>query len=176
MKDNKSMTKQIFVSSYFRKFFIIIIIIAALFFLFFPVKYKKVLTISHQETKEVYLKLSVNKGDIIEYAWIHSFEHIPWNEEYEIEESNNLMLTRIEVAGFGAGIPENKGTVSIENGIIIMRDINQEFEEINWINSNTALKCISLNDEEIIKGSDLPHHEPLNLKVKEELKICPRFR
>ena len=174
MKDIKNMAKQFFVSSYFRKIIFIIIIVAAIILIFFPVEYTKVLTISNQETREVYLKVAVDDGDVVEYAWIHSFEHIPWNEEYEIEESNNLMLIKIEVAGFGAGIPEDKGKVSIENGIIIMRDINEEFEEINWINSNTALKCISLNDEEIIKGSDLPHHEPLNLKVKEEFKICPR--
>jgi len=56
-----------------------------------------------------------------------------------------------------------------------MSDLKQNFKEINWINSNTALEYIGLNDAEIVKGSELPHHEPLKLVVKEMLSIWPRF-
>lgn len=136
----------------------------------------RVLTIFNQKTGEIYLQSYVSEGDIIEYSWIHSFEHIPWTEEYELQNDNELMLTSIAVAGFGAGIPENKGEVSVEDGIIIMRNINQSYEEINWINSNTALTHIGLNGSVLIKGSDLPHHEPCTLKVKERYFIWPRFR
>jgi len=37
--------------------------------------------------------------------------------------------------------------------MVIMSDLEQNFKEINWINSNTALEYIGLNDEEIIKVS-----------------------
>lgn len=165
--------KQFIVSSCFKKF---VIFAVAIFLLILVFGHKTVLTISNQEDKEVYLEIIVNEGDILEYKWIHSFEHIPWTEEYKIQKNNNLLLTSIAVAGFGAGIPENKGTVSVENGIIYMRDINQDFEEINWINSNTALLYIGLNDEVLIKGSELPHHVPCNLKVKERFFLWPRIR
>lgn len=169
---NINRMKQFIVSSLFQKF---IIFAVALFLLILGFGHKKVLTISNQETKEVYFETIVNEGDILEYSWIHSFEHIPWKEEYKIQKNNNLLLTSIAVAGFGAGIPENKGTVSVENGIIYMREINQNFEEINWINSNTALTYIGLNGEVLIKGSDLPHHVPCNLIVKERFFYGQEF-
>jgi hypothetical protein len=143
--------------------------------IFFKIGYTKVLTVSHQETKEIYVKTRVQSGDDLNYKWIHSFEHIPWIEEYKILDNNSLQLYEIKVAGFGAGIPENEGKVEIKDGMVVMSELDQNFEEINWINSNTALDYISLNDYEIIKGSELPHHEPLKLVVKEILSIWPRF-
>ena len=136
----------------------------------------KVLVISHQETNEIYLMEKVTPGDALHFKWIHSFEHIPWTEEFEVLDNNQLVLHEITVAGFGAGIPENKGVVSIVDGIIIMSDINEIFEEINWINSNTALVYIALNDRELIKGSELPHHELLKLNVEERVIIWPRLK
>lgn len=151
----------------------ILIIILVFAVLLAGTRRMKVLTISHQITGEVYVKTRVVEGDIIEYSWIHSFEHIPWNEEYTITKNNQLMLTGISVAGFGAGIPENKGDVSVENGIIYMRNINQMFNEINWINSNTALSNIGLNGSVLIEGSSMPHHEPCILQVKEKYILWP---
>lgn len=119
--------------------------------------------------------MKVQSGDSLNYKWIHSFEHIPWIEEYKILDDNSLQLYEIKVAGFGAGIPENEGKVEIRDGMVVMSDLDQNFEEINWINSNTALSYISINDDEIIKGSELPHHERLKLVVKEILSIWPRF-
>lgn len=153
------------------KILITIFVLAVL--LFAGTRRIKVLTISHQITGEVYLKTIVHDKDIIEYSWIHSFEHIPWNEEYTVTKNNQLMLNSISVAGFGAGIPENKGEVSVENGIIYMRNINQIFNEIKWINSNTALAQIGLNGSILIEGSSLPHHEPCILQVKEKNILWP---
>lgn len=175
MKDKKDMMKRANALSYLKIFLLIIFIVICILGIFFKVGYTKVLTISHQETGEVFIKTRVEEGYILNYKWIHSFEHIPWTEEFRILGNNHLQLQRITVAGFGAGIPENKGKVTIEDGIIIMSEIEEDYEEINWINSNTALAYIGLNDDEIVKGSQLPHHEPLNLVVKEMLSIWPRF-
>lgn len=155
---------------------LIIVLLTAVFLWIASAGRSRVLTIFNQKTGEVYLESYVSEGDTIEYSWVHSFEHIPWTEEYELQNDNELMLTSIAVAGFGAGIPENKGEVSVEDGIIKMRNINQSYEEINWINSNTALTHIGLNGSVLIKGSDLPHHEPCTLKVKERYFVWPRFR
>lgn len=146
-----------------------------MFAIFFQMGYKKVLTISNQETGEIYIERRVESEDTIEYKWIHSFEHIPWTEKFKIMDNNHLLLYEMTVAGFGAGIPENKGNVRIENGIIIMSDIKEEFEEIKWINSNTALTYIKINDEIIIKGSEMPHHEPIKLIIKENFSVWEKF-
>ncbi len=177
MKTNNNKMKHLRASSLFKKILIAIIIIILVYItiIYISSRESKVLVISHQETEEIYLMERVKPGDTLHFKWIHSFEHIPWTEEFEILDNNQLALHVITVAGFGAGIPENKGTVSIVDGIIIMSDINEIFEEINWINSNTALVFIGINDKELIKGSDLPHHELLKLRVEERVFIWPKL-
>ncbi|HBH12572.1 MAG: hypothetical protein XD91_1461 [Clostridiales bacterium 38_11] len=177
MKINDNKMKHIHASSLFKKIFIAIIIMILVYIttIYITSIGSRVLVISHQETDEIYLMEKIKPGDTLHFKWIHSFEHIPWTEEFEILDNNQLALHVITVAGFGAGIPENKGTVSIVDGIIIMSDINEIFEEINWINSNSALVFIGINDKELIKGSELPHHELLKLRVEERVFIWPKF-
>ena len=147
-------------------------ILLILLVLFLNPRYVKKVMITNQNTDEIYFSRIVEASDIITYGWIHSFELIPWTEDYEIEENNKLLLKRITIAGFGAGIPHDKGIVTIdENGIIIMDEINEEFPEINWIHSQTATEYISINGEVIMKGKDLPHHESLRLEIKERVNI-----
>ena len=95
------------------------------------------------------------------------FEHIPWNEYYEIEEDGSFLLHTISVAGFGAGIPaEMDCTYRYEDGLIYMDDIESEFPQFNWINSQTALKEIGLNGRILIRGSDMPHHQKIVLCIE----------
>lgn len=149
----------------------------AVFFILFKVDTVKVLRIADQNTDEEYFTIPVETSDALTYGWIHSFEHIPWMEQYLILNNNKLLLKRITIAGFGAGIPHNKGKVTkMENGLIIMDEIDEEFDEINWIHSRTATDYIKLNDKIILKGGDLPHHAALNLRIEKRLKIWPRFR
>lgn len=138
----------------------------ALFLLFFRFPSLTVLTLSHQQTGEVFLAVEAEAQDTLTFTWIHSFEHIPWIEEYTIEDDNTFVLHTIRVAGFGAGIPENKGTVSFEDGMVVYRDINERFTHFSWINSQSALVSIALNDMILIRGTDLPHHQKLELRVQ----------
>lgn len=150
-----------------------LLLLLILFGVFVLVKFsnEKVLTIADQNTSKIYFSMEVKESDILSFHWIHSFEHIPWNEEYVILDNNTLLLKNIDIAGFGAGIPHNKGTTSVlDNGTIIMEDINEEFHEINWIHSQTAIDCIKLNNKVIVKGVDLPHHETLQLTIEKRLK------
>ena len=135
----------------------------------------KVLTIVNQDTNEKYYSTVVKNFDTLAFNWIHSLEKIPWDEEYSILGNNHLMLKKIYLIAFGAGIPHNKGQVTtVKDGVIVMDEINEEFDEINWIHSQTALKSIKLNDKTIIKGSDLPHHEALKLKIEKGLVPCQK--
>ncbi|WP_273226595.1 DUF1850 domain-containing protein [Geosporobacter ferrireducens] len=133
------------------------------------------LSIINQNTNKVYLTTEVVPGDKLTYGWIHSLEHIPWTEDYYIQKNNHLLLYRITLSAFGAGIPHNKGKLTrVEDGTIVMEEINEDFEEINWIHSQTATEYIQLNDQTLIKGVDLPHHEALKLKIEKRLKLCRR--
>jgi len=129
-----------------------------------------VLIIYDQHTGENFATLPVEPGDVLEYNWIHSFELIPWNERYIIQADHGLKLVEIQVAGFGAGIPENKGITSVENGVVVMRDIEEPYDFISWIHSNTALSSIVLNGQTVASGPDLPHHQPLRLEIKRRLR------
>jgi len=78
-----------------------------------------------------------------------------------------LVLDYITFPAFGAGIPEDRGaSCRIEDGLIYMEDIDQPFEEFFWLNSKTAVQEIMVNDKIITKGSLLPHHKKLILRVE----------
>ena len=153
--------------------YIQILIIALVFGFFTIYKASNImsLNITDQDRNEKYLSIPVSNNDVLTFEWIHSFEHIPWTEEYCILNNNELLLKKITIAGFGAGIPHNKGkSITTERGLIIMDEIDETFGEINWIHSQTAVDCIKLNNNVIIAGKDLPHHRSLNLRIEKGLK------
>lgn len=168
--------KQIPASSYIQMLLFIAILIIG-FFTFFKIDTIKVLSIVEQDTNKEYFSTPVETSYTLTYGWVHSFEHIPWTEQYSILDNNKLLLKKITVAGFGAGIPNNKGKVTkTENGLIIMDEIDEEFDEINWIHSQTATDYIMLNNKVILNGEDLPQHRALNLRIEKRLKIWLRFK
>ena len=127
------------------------------------------LVIENLETGEVYADVLVEAGDEVSFGWTHSFEHIPWNEYYEVEPDGSFLLHTISVAGFGAGIPaEMDCTYRYEDGLIYMDDIESHFEQFNWINSQTALREIAVNGEHLLAGADMPHHEKMILSIKKK--------
>jgi hypothetical protein len=134
------------------------------------------LVLSDQETGQVLFSQPVQEGDELSFHWIHSFEHIPWVEEYTIEANETFLLHTISVAGFGAGIPENKGVVTVEDGMVVMRSIQQQFDTIRWIHSQTALVSITLGQTTFITGEDVEHHLPVELSIKGTRTLWPRLR
>jgi hypothetical protein len=154
------------------RFLILLLILTVGFLLLFEIGNASVLRITDQSTGEEYYSIHAGPSDILTYGWIHSFEHIPWTEQYTILGNNNLLLKEIAIAGFGAGIPHNKGgKIKSKDGMIIMSEINEEYDEINWIHSQTATDYIMLNDKVILRGTDLPQHKALNLKIEKRLKL-----
>ena len=118
-----------------------------------------VLRAENQETGEIYAEVPIKAGDTVEFDWIHSFEHIPWNEYYTVKDDGTFYLETISVAGFGAGIPaEMDVDYRYEDGLIYMDNIGSEFDRFNFFNSETALQVIRVNDIDFIRGSDMPHH------------------
>ena len=132
----------------------------------------RVLVVENRETGEIYASAPVKAGDELSFEWEHSFEHIPWNEYYEIEEDGSFLLHTISVAGFGAGIPaEMDCEYRYEDGLIYMDGIDSRFEQFNWINSQTALKEIALNGKQLLTGADMPHHEKMILSIKSKKEV-----
>ena len=135
----------------------------------------KTLRITGQVSGNEYFAAPVKDKDVLTYGWVHSLERIPWTEDYIILGGGRLLLKRITIPAFGAGIPHNKGKVTkIENGCIIMDEIYEEFERIDWIHSRSALDYIMLNGKIVLHGEDLPHHVPLTLEIEKGLKLWPK--
>ncbi len=129
-----------------------------------------------QQTGEVLASIPVEGGgEQLTYSWIHSAEFIPWIEEFTIQKDGSFRLDTIKVAGFGAGIPENKGVTSVKDGMVVMEQLDQVFREIRWIHSQTALTSITVGNTIFITGEDVPHHIPVELTIEGVGTIWPRY-
>lgn len=170
-RSNESDARKSPTTSLRRKGLILLSAMVSLLLLFgaFQFLNQTVLIIYDQQTGKNFVTIPVQANDVLEYNWIHSFELIPWKERYVIQDDRVLKLIEIQVAGFGAGIPENKGKTSVENGMVVMRDLEERYDFISWIHSNTALSSIALNGRTVVSGPDLPHHQPLKLEIKRRL-------
>lgn len=149
----------------------LLIILAAIFLLTGIIFYRPyramTLIIANQIDGERYLTVNVHSGDQLEFGWEHSFEHVTWNEFYDIREDGSLKLHTIAVGGFGAGIPaEMDCTYRYEDDLIYMENLeNSDFDKLTWIHSQTQVKFIFLNGELLVTGEDLPQREKLKLEV-----------
>ncbi|MBN2875921.1 MAG: DUF1850 domain-containing protein [Spirochaetales bacterium] len=124
------------------------------------------LVITAQADGRGLLAVPAAAGDVLEFEWIHSVEHFPWFERFDVLADGSLFLRDMKVAGFGAGVPFERGTsVRVENGYIIYSGIDETYPSYRWINSTSAVASISLNGSIVARGSDLPHHEALELRI-----------
>jgi len=115
----------------------------------------------------VYAEAPATAGSTLFFGWIHSWENIPWNEYYHVDEHYNLVLDAITFPAFGAGIPEDKGRVCyVKDGLIHMEGIDQLFPELVWLNSHTATQEILLDGAHVARGSELPQHTRLRLVIE----------
>ena len=152
----------------------VVLALAAGTLLFFLTQKNLTLVLVEQESRHVLKTRTISEGDQLSFHWIHSFEHIPWIEEYTIQAEQSFMLNTIKVAGFGAGIPENKGIVTVRDGMVVMSSLEQEFDKISWIHSQTALVSITVQGNTFIQGIDIPHHIPVELYLKGTRTLWPR--
>jgi len=127
---------------------------------------QSVLRIRDWQNDEILLEARAGPGDQLYFGWIHSLENIPWHEYYYISDDLTLILDTIAFPGFGAGIPDNRGRgVRIQDGLIYMYDIDDEFEQLSWLNSHEFTQGIMLNGEHVARGSQLPEKR-LTLRVE----------
>ncbi len=154
---------------------VLTLVVGTLLLLFFLQRPGLVLVLRDQQTGKVLASIPVEEGEQLTYRWIHSAEFIPWIEEFTIQKDGSFRLNTIKVAGFGAGIPENKGVTSVKDGMVVMEQLDQVFGKIRWIHSQTALTSITVGDTIFITGEDVPHHIPVELTIEGVGTIWPRY-
>lgn len=127
----------------------------------------RVMRISYQKTGETILTHTVSPGDEVAVTLTHSFEHVPWNEYYLIQQDGSFLLKRIEVGGFGAGIPAEMDVPTYvgEDGLVHMDEINSVFPRFSWITSQINMKELLLNGQPVLDFSELPHHSFVTCEI-----------
>ena len=126
-----------------------------------------ILRVYDRKTGTLYAEAPARVNSRLFFGWIHSLEKIPWNEYYHVDEHGKLVLDSITFPAFGAGIPEDKGRVCyVRDGLIHMEEIGQVFTELVWLNSHTATRDITLDGKPVTRGSDLPHHTGIRLRIE----------
>jgi hypothetical protein len=70
---------------------------------------KLFLSIRTQSDGKLLYRKAVEAGDVFEFTWIHSVEHIPWTERFDIREDGTLFLREIRFRGVRAGVPNERG-------------------------------------------------------------------
>lgn len=117
---------------------------------------------------EMLFTAPVNRDDLLIFHWVHSVEHFRWEETIIITEEGRLKLLESRFEGYGAGIPyENPGGVRVADGWVILENMNLDLEQYDWLHSHTALPEITMNDETLLRGKDLPHHQSLRMTIEE---------
>lgn len=135
--------------------------------LLLPRKQMQFVLYDRKAEREV-LSVPVSPGDRLSLEIEHSQDHIPWFEYYTVTENGEFKLISIAVAGYGSGIPaEMDVPVRIENGMVIMEEINSIFPEFRWITSDTYMKGLTLNGEEIFDFRSLPDASRIRGFIKE---------
>lgn len=126
------------------------------------------LAIAVQADGRVLLAEPAAAGAVLELQWIHSVEHFSWFECFEVASDGSLVLRETRIGGFGAGVPHERGaSARVEDGYVVYGGIDETYQSYRWINSSTAVAAIVLDGRLLARGSDLPHHEALELRIRQ---------
>lgn len=122
------------------------------------------LVCQHQRSGEVYGEFDIVTGSIVTHSWIHSIELSRWTDTYRFD-GEALTLTSTEFEEYGAGMPLDEGDVRMEDGKVIIENIDRDFEAIRWIHSHRVDYRIGLdNNDDLIAAGVLPDREPIELR------------
>jgi hypothetical protein len=62
----------------------------------------------------------------------HSVEKVPWAEQFRVAADGTMVLHRMRYGSFGAGLPsgDEGGTVSLEDGWIVIDSMDRRFSSV----------------------------------------------
>ena len=126
----------------------------------------RTLLCQHQRTGEIYAELDVAEGTEITHSWIHSIELSRWTDVYRLT-GDSLLLVATRFAEYGAGMPMDEGDLRVEDGEIIIENIDREFDAIRWIHSHRVDYRIGIDgNEDLVNPTELPDREPIELRPR----------
>jgi hypothetical protein len=74
----------------------------------------------------------LGRGGVFELSHRHSVAKLPWVEQFRIGPGEEMVLHRMRYGAFGAGLPsgDEGGTVSLEDGWIVIDGMHREFASV----------------------------------------------
>jgi len=74
----------------------------------------------------------LGRGGSWELSHRHSVEKVPWVDEFRVGPGDVMVLHRTRFGAFGAGLPsgDEGGTVSLEDGWIVIDGMDREFRSV----------------------------------------------
>lgn len=124
------------------------------------------LVVQHQENHEIYKEVQhLKAGDTFSLTWVHSVEHTPWRETYQLTDDGELELIETAFQSFGAGVPYQKGEMTVENGEVIIRNLNERIDALRWIHSHHVGFELIVDGEPAFQTEDLPHFEKVEIRA-----------
>lgn len=91
----------------------------------------RVLVVTAEQGSTVFVA-SVNVGEEISVEYTHSVERTPVANYFRVTAGNKLMLTRVRLASFGAGLPEFAPGVRHSAEWVELYGFNKEYAKMVW--------------------------------------------
>lgn len=135
--------------------------------LFLPVRF---LEIIDEQSGRRYGLFWVKEDAQIRLSWIHSVERTPWVEQYRIR-GTKLILTEVRVKSFGAGVDVEAPESKVEGGWVVMRKMDREFDVLHFVYSRRAGHQLHLGDRDLDLKSRVPHHAPVEVRIRKRPRI-----
>jgi hypothetical protein len=135
--------------------------------LLLPVQYVEV---RDRDTGETYFLQPVSEGDSVRLSWIHSIEHTPWVEIYEVSDGE-MALEEARVKSFGAGVDQVAPEVVTEDGWVKLRGTGRVFPALNFFYSKKVDYELRIEGRDIGLEDRVPHHAAVEVAVERGARV-----
>ena len=132
-----------------------------------PVSYVVVLD---RDSGEKYFARYVEEGDPVRLSWVHSVEHTPWVEIYQVYDGQ-LALKESRIKSFGAGVDQVAPEVANKNGWVILRGTGRMFHALHLIYSREAAYDLQIDGRKLGLQERVPHHAAIRVGVKQTSRV-----
>lgn len=134
---------------------------------FLPTRY---IEVRDSETGVTYFRHDASVGDPVQLSWVHTLEHTPWIERYEVSD-RDLKLQEVRIKSFGAGVDPVAPAVTTEDGWVILRKMERSFPALRFIYSKRAGHVLQINGQNLALAERVPHYAALEVEVRQEPRI-----
>lgn len=120
-----------------------------------------------RDSGKKYFASHVQQGDLVRLSWVHSIEHTPWVEIYEVSSGGSLALKEARIKSFGAGVDQIAPKVAHEDGWVVLRGTERIFPALHFIYSREVAYDLRVGGRELELDERVPQHAALRVEVKQ---------